>query len=112
MAKKLFVGSLSWNTTDQTLNDFFSQVGPVLSAKVITDKFSGRSKGFGFVEMENDADADKAKAELSGKALDGREIAVHDAKPQEPRENRGGGGNYQRNDFRGGNDRNRNQRRY
>ena len=82
MAKKLFVGNLSWNTTDDSLRDFFSQVGNVISASVITDRMSGRSRGFGFVEME-DADAEKAKKELNGKELDGRAISVNDARPQE-----------------------------
>ena len=82
MAKKLFVGNLSWNTTDDSLRDFFSQVGNVISASVITDRMSGRSRGFGFVEME-DADAEKAKKELNGKELDGREISVNEARPQE-----------------------------
>ena len=93
MAKKLFVGNLSWNTTNDSLKDFFSQVGNVISASVITDRMSGRSRGFGFVEME-DADAEKAKKELNGKELDGRAISVNDARPQE--ESRGQGG-YQNN---------------
>jgi RNA recognition motif-containing protein len=101
MAKKLFVGGLSWDTDDTSLSNFFSQAGTVVSANVVTDKFSGRSKGFGFVEMETEEEAEKAKMELNGQMLDGRTIAVDEAKPQEPRDNRSGGFN------RGGNDRNR-----
>ena len=95
---KLFVGGLSWDTTDESLNNFFAQAGTVVSAAVITDKFSGRSKGFGFVEMSSSGEAEKAMNELNGKELDGRTIAVSEARPKEPRENRfgggGGGGGY------------------
>lgn len=99
MAKKLFIGSLSYNTSDQSLEDFFKSEGNVVSAKVIIDRETGRSKGFGFVEMENDADADNAIKNLNGKELDGREIIVNEARPQEKRENRsfdnrGGGGSF------------------
>ena len=86
MANKLFVGSLAWATTDESLNTLFSQVGTVVSANVIKDKYSGRSKGFGFVEMSTDEEAEKAKAELNGKPLDDRNIVVTDARPQEPRQ--------------------------
>lgn len=94
---KLFVGSLSWDTTDQALGDFFAQCGNVTSAKVLTDRETGRSRGFGFVEMSSEAEAQKAIADLNGKELDGRTINVSIARPPEPRENRGGGG------FGGGN---------
>ena len=95
MANKLFVGSLAWGTTDDSLKEFFEQAGTVVSAKVITDRDSGRSKGFGFVEMATDEEAAKAVADLNGKDLDGRAINVNEARPQEPRENRsGGGGGY------------------
>lgn len=83
MAKKLFVGNLSWDTTDTSLSDLFSTIGQVISAKVITDKFSGRSRGFAFVEMANDDEADRAIAELNGKDLDNRQISVSEARPQE-----------------------------
>ena len=92
MNNKLFVGSLSWDTTDQTLGDFFAQCGSVSSAKVLTDRETGRSRGFGFVEMGSSEEAQKAVSELNGKELDGRTINVSEAKPQEPRENRGGFG--------------------
>ena len=95
MAKKLFVGNLSWNTTSDSLRDFFAQVGNVISASVITDRMSGRSRGFGFVEME-DADAERAKKELNGKELDGRAISVNDARPQEESRGEARGG-YQNN---------------
>ena len=102
MATKLFVGSLSYNTTDATLEEFFAQAGQVVSAKVIIDRDTNRSKGFGFVEMASDEEAKAAIAQLDGKELDGRTIAVNEARPQEKREprsfggdrggNRGGGG--------------------
>lgn len=91
MAAKLFVGGLSWDTTEDTLRNHFAQVGPVASAQVITDKFTGKSRGFGFVEMTNPDDAQKAIADLNGSQLDGRSIVVNEAKPMAPRENRGGG---------------------
>ncbi len=94
MMKKLFVGRLSWDTTDQTLKDFFSTVGTVVSAAVIMDKFTGKSKGFGFVEMTTEEEAARALQELQGKTLDGREIAVSEARPMEPRRP-GGSGGYQ-----------------
>lgn len=90
--KKLFVGRLSWDTTDQTLKDFFATIGTVVSAAVIMDKFTGKSKGFGFVEMSTEEEAAKALTELQGKMLDGREIAVSEARPMEPRRPGGSGG--------------------
>lgn len=100
MAKKLFVGGLSWDTTDATLQQFFAQVGTVASASVVTDKFSGRSRGFGFVEMSTDEEAEKAKVELNGKMLDGRTISVNDARPPEERSERPSGGFRGRRDDR------------
>lgn len=87
MAKKLFIGGLSWDTTDAKLSEFFSQVGTVVSATVVTDRYTGKSRGFGFVEMSTDEEAEKAKEKLNGQALDGRTIAVNDARPQESRDN-------------------------
>lgn len=108
MNKKLFVGSLAWATTDSTLAEFFSQVGTVVSANVITDKMSGKSKGFGFVEMSTEEEAEKAKQELNGQMLDGRKIAVDVARPQQSREDRfSGGSNFNKR----GDDRNRHGRR-
>ncbi len=92
MSTKLFVGSLAWATTDESLGNFFSQAGTVVSAKVITDRNSGRSRGFGFVEMGSEEEAQKAVEMLDGKELDGRPIKVNEAKPQEDRGPRNGGG--------------------
>lgn len=86
MATKLFVGGLSWNTTDQTLRDLFAQAGTVVSAQVITDKFSGRSRGFGFVEMATPEEAQAAMQKLNGQTLDERTITVSEARPQAPRQ--------------------------
>lgn len=90
MAKKLYVGSLSYNTTDESLRSAFSQAGAVESANVIMDKMSGRSRGFGFVEMSTDADAEKAIEMLNGKDLDGRKITVNEARPMQSRPREGG----------------------
>lgn len=114
MAIKLFVGGLSWDTNDDTLKQFFAKIGPVASAAVITDRYTGKSRGFGFVEMENDADAKKAMEELNGKELDGRAINVNEAKPREPRNdsfNRGGGGGSRDNRRGGGGGRDSRDRR-
>ena len=107
MAKKLFVGGLSWDTTDTKLSEFFSQAGAVLSANVIIDRLSGKSKGFGFVEMATDGEAEEAKQKLNGQNLDGRAIFVSDARPQQPRENTysGGFGGRDNRDRRGRGDR-------
>ena len=91
MAKKLYVGSLSYNTTDDQLKQHFSQAGTVESATVITDKMSGRSKGFGFVEMSTDEEATKAVEMFNGQDLDGRQIVVNEARPMAPRAPRTGG---------------------
>ena len=94
MAQKLFVGSLSWNTTDDTLQQFFAQAGNVVSAKVITDRETGRSRGFGFVEMGSEEEAQKAVQELNDKELDGRQIKVNEARPMEDRSQGGGGRSF------------------
>jgi RNA recognition motif-containing protein len=85
MATKLFIGSLAWGTNDDSLKDFFSAAGTVVSANVIVDRDSNRSKGFGFVEMSSDEEAKKAIDELNGKELDGRAIVVSEARPREER---------------------------
>lgn len=105
MAKaNLFVGSLAYATTDDTLKAHFEQVGPIASARVITDRDTGRSKGFGFVEYEEEANNQKAIDEFNGKELDGRTINVMVARPKEdrPRDggNFGGGNNGGGNSFR------------
>ena len=91
--QNLFIGSLAYATTDDTLKAFFEQIGEVASARVITDRDSGRSKGFGFVEMVNDDDNQKAIDQLNGKELDGRAISVGLARPKEDRPRRDFGGN-------------------
>lgn len=88
MGTKLFVGSLSWGVTDQMLSDAFSEFGNVTSAKVIMDRDTNRSKGFGFVEFETGEEAQAALDGMNGKEIDGRAVAVSEAKPQQPRENR------------------------
>ena len=88
MAKKLYVGNLSYDTTEDALKDTFSQAGTVESAIIIKDKMSGRSKGFGFVEMSTDEEAQKAIEVLNGKELDGRALTVNEARPMEERPRR------------------------
>ena len=85
MANKLFVGSLAWTATDDDLAQFFAEAGTVVSAKVIVDRDTNRSKGFGFVEMSSDEEAKKAIDTLNGKDLGGRPVAVSEARPQQPR---------------------------
>jgi RNA recognition motif-containing protein len=95
MAKRLFVGSLSYDVSQDQLEKLFADVGKVENATLITDKYSGNSKGFGFVEMSTDEEAKKAIEELNGKEVSGREIVVNEARPREERPggfNRGGGG--------------------
>ena len=83
MAKKLFVGSLPWAVDDDKLAQLFSQAGTVVSAQVIKDRDTGRSRGFGFVEMSTDEEADNAVANLNGSDIDGRKIVVNVARPRE-----------------------------
>jgi len=92
MGRKLYVGNLPYSANQQTLQDTFSQCGTVESVNVITERDTGQSKGFAFVEMSSDSEAQKAMQELNGSSLDGREIKVNEAKPKAPRDNRGGGG--------------------
>ena len=89
----IYVSNLSFNVTDEDLHDYFAEYGEVSSAKVITDKFTSKSRGFAFVEMADDAAAQKAIQELDGASVDGRTIGVSVAKPREDRGNGGGGGN-------------------
>jgi RNA recognition motif-containing protein len=96
MAKKLYVGGLSYSTTEDTLKDAFAQAGAVETATIILDKMSGRSKGFGFVEMSTEEEAAKAIEMFNGKELDGRTLTVNEARPMTERPprrdfNRGGG---------------------
>jgi RNA recognition motif-containing protein len=96
MAYKLFIGSLAWATDDDSLQAAFAPFGTVVSATVVKDRDSGRSKGFGFVEFADDAEGKAAEAAMNGKELDGREIVVNEARPREdkPRRDFGGGGGY------------------
>lgn len=116
MATKLYVGGLAYSVTDEELNDFFSTEGTVSSAFVIKDKESGRSKGFGFVEFEDDQEAQNAIKSLNGKEFSGRTIVVNEARPQEERRPGGGnrnfGGGGGRGGFGGGRDRDNNRRRF
>ncbi len=86
MAKKLYVGGVPYGSTSDALKNHFSQAGAVASATIITDRMTGRSKGFGFVEMENDADAQKAIDMFNGKDFEGRNLTVSEARPLAPRE--------------------------
>lgn len=95
MAKKLYVGNLPYTLKDADLNQLFAQAGAVESAVIINDKATGRSKGFGFVEMSADEEATKAIEMFDGQELEGRKLTVNEARPMQPREDRGG--------FRGGN---------
>lgn len=93
MGKKLFVGNLSFDTTNDELNSFFSQVGNCESASVIMDRATGRSRGFGFVEMGSASEAQQAIAELNGRELQGRSVNVSEAREREGGGGGGGGGN-------------------
>lgn len=92
MGRKLYVGNLPYSVSEQSLQDTFAQCGTVESVNVITDRDTGQSKGFGFVEMSSDSEAQKAIQELNGSSIDGREIKVNEAKPKAPRGGGGGGG--------------------
>jgi RNA recognition motif-containing protein len=102
MAKKLYVGNLSYSTTEDDLRDAFSKIGEVQSAKLIIDPTNGRSKGFGFIEMASDDDGDKAITSLNGTTLLDRTITVNEARPQTPRPRSGGYGGGGGSDRRGG----------
>jgi RNA recognition motif-containing protein len=102
MATKLFVGNLPFNTTSADLESLFGQVGAVSSVNIITDKFTGRSRGFGFVEMSNNDEAKTAIERFNGHELQGRALTVNEAKPQEPRDGGGGGGSGRGGFSRGG----------
>ncbi|MBW2523865.1 MAG: RNA-binding protein [Deltaproteobacteria bacterium] len=98
MSKRLFVGGLSWDTDDQGLRQAFERFGEVTDAKVITDRDTGRSRGFGFVGFSDDAAAEQAMAEMDGAELDGRSVRVNEAhERQQRRGGGGGGGGYDRN---------------
>ena len=100
----IYVGNLSWNLKDQDLSNLFASYGEVTSAKIVTDKFTQRSKGFGFVEMADDASAQAAIAALNGSEVDGRNIVVNESrpKPEGGGSSGGGGGGFKKRSFGGG----------
>ncbi len=102
MSQKLFVGNLSYNTTENDLQDAFAAHGTVLEANLMMDRATGRPRGFGFVTMSTPEEAQKAIDALNGKQLDGRALTVNVARPREERPAGGGGGGGPRRDFRGG----------
>ena len=110
MSTKLFVGNLSFNTTENQLQDLFAAYGNVIEADLIVDKFNGRPRGFGFVTMETPEAAQAAVAALHGKSLDGRALTVNEARPREDRPRSGGGGGGYRGGG-GGGGRDRGERR-
>jgi RNA recognition motif-containing protein len=95
----IYVGNLSWNLKDQDLSNLFASHGEVVSAKIVTDKFTNRSKGFGFVEMANDDQAQAAIAALNGTEVDGRNIVVNESRPKPEG---GGGGGFKKRSFGNG----------
>ncbi len=103
----MYVSNLSFNVQDEDLREFFTEYGEVTSAKVITDRETGRSRGFGFVEMSDDAAAEKAMAELNGGMVEGRAISVTIAKPREEKTGGNGGGNRRSFSNSGGGNNNR-----
>ena len=100
----IYVGNLSWNLKDQDLADLFAPFGEVSSAKIIQDKMTNRSKGFGFVEMANDSEAQAAIAQLNGSEIDGRNLVVNESRPKEGGSGGGfgGGGGFKKKSFGGG----------
>ncbi len=112
MGKKLYVGNLPFTTSDQDLNEIFTQVGQVASAKVIMDRDSGRSKGFGFVEMNSDEEAQNAISQFNGAQLNGRPLTVNEARPMTPRTDGGGGFGGGMDSRRGGGGRNERSNRW
>ena len=98
----IYVGNLSWNLKDQDLSNLFATHGEVVSAKIVTDKFTGRSKGFGFVEMAKDEEAQAAIAALNGSEVDGRNIVVNESRPKPEGGGSGGGGGFKKRSFGSG----------
>ena len=97
----IYVGNLSWGLKDQDLANLFAPFGEVSSAKIVTDKFTQRSKGFGFVEMANDEEAQAAIAQLNGTEVEGRSLVVNESRPKQEGGS-GGGGGYKKRNFGGG----------
>lgn len=110
VGNKIYVGSLPYSVNEQKLSELFAQYGTVVSVKIISDKFSGQSKGFGFVEMDSSEEAQKAIAALNGTQLEGRTLVVNEARPMERRPSPRGGGGGGRGP--GGSGRGRRDRRY
>lgn len=102
MAKKLYVGNLPYNTSEDDLRELFSPLGEITDLAVITDRYTGQSKGFAFVEMSSDQAADEAVAKFNGYALGSRQIVVNEARPREDRPSGGRGGYDRRDNNRGG----------
>ncbi len=103
MGNKLYVGNLSFNTTEVALQDLFAQAGPVSEVMLMQDKFTGKSRGFAFVTMATDEDAQNAMKQFNGKTIDGRALTVNEARPREARpQGGGGGGGYSGGAGRGG----------
>ena len=102
IVKNIFVGNLSFNTNEDELRQLFETYGQVERVSILTDRETGRSRGFGFVEMTNPEEGEKAIAELNGQEVSGRELKVNEAKPREDRGGRGGGGGYGGGGGRGG----------
>jgi RNA recognition motif-containing protein len=102
MSKRIYVGGLPFKTTEEEMNTLFATYGQVSSAKIISDKFSGQSRGFGFVEMANDAEADAAIEKLNGADFGGRKLTVNEARPMEARPRTGGFGGGRDGGGRGG----------
>lgn len=98
----IYVGNLSWNLKDQDLSNLFASYGEVISAKIVNDKFTNRSKGFGFVEMANDEQAQAAIAALNGSEVDGRNIVVNESRPKPEGGGAGGGGGFKKRSFGNG----------
>ena len=96
MSTRIYVGGLSYDSTEKELEDFFAEFGEVVSVAIIMDRDSGRSKGFGFVEMSSAEEAQKAITSLDGKELGGRKLTVNQARPKEDRSSGGGGGGFRR----------------
>ena len=92
MAKRIYVGGLPYTATEEDLENLFSSAGAVKEATIVTDRYTGQAKGFGFIEMESDTDADNAINTLNGTQMGGRTLTVNEAKPREPRADGGGGG--------------------
>lgn len=103
MSSKIYVGNLSFSTDETSLQSLFAEFGNVTSAKIITDRDTGRSKGFGFVEMATSEEAKQAIEKLNGSEIEGRALTVNEARPQEPRSGGFGGGNSRGGYSNGGN---------